>query len=54
MPEAGVAKRQTASTYLKALVEIDVLREIKSGRENLFINPAMLDLLSEGSGSNGA
>ncbi len=52
--DSGIAKRQTASTYLKALVEIGVLREIKSGRENLFINPAMLDLLSEGGGLNGA
>lgn len=52
--DAGIAKRQTASTYLKALVKIGVLREIKSGRENLFINPAMLGLLSEGGGSNGA
>ena len=52
--DAGIAKRQTASIYLKALVKIGVLREIKSGRENLFINPAMLGLLSEGGGSNGA
>ncbi|WP_405044725.1 hypothetical protein [Phyllobacterium sp. 1468] len=42
------------STTLKALVEIGVLREIKPGRETLFINPAMLGLLSERVGSNGA
>lgn len=31
--EAGLAKRQTASTYLQALVAIGILREHKMGRE---------------------
>lgn len=44
--EAGLAKRQTASEYLKALASIGVLREIKAGREKLFIHPNLLALLS--------
>jgi len=43
--EAGLAKRQAASTHLKALVDIGVLEERRAGREALFINPALLDLL---------
>jgi Fic family protein len=43
--EAGLAKRQTASTYLKALADIGVLREHKMGREKVFLNPAFIDLL---------
>lgn len=43
---AGIAKRQTASVYLKQLCDIGVLREIKSGRETLFIHPKYLELLS--------
>ena len=43
--EAGLAKRQTASTYLKTLADIGVLREHKMGREKVFLNPAFIDLL---------
>lgn len=43
--EAGIAQRQTASVYLKQLAEIGLLEEVKSGREKLFINPALLDAL---------
>ena len=43
---AGVAKRQTASVYLKQLAEIGVLREVKSGRETLFIHPKYIELLT--------
>ena len=42
---AGIAKRQTASVYLKSLVAIGVLREIAAGREKLFLHPKFLDLL---------
>jgi len=42
----GIAKRQTASVYLKALTDLGVLREIKSGRENLFVHPKYIELLS--------
>tara|TARA_R110000787_G_scaffold9696_11_gene33615 strand:- start:2403 stop:3533 length:1131 start_codon:yes stop_codon:yes gene_type:complete len=44
---AGIAKRQAASVYLKALTELGLLQEMKAGRENLYINPALLALLSE-------
>jgi hypothetical protein len=42
---AGIAKRQTASVYLKSLTEIGVLREVEAGREKLFLHPKFLDLL---------
>jgi len=44
--DTGVAKRQTASVYLKQLCDIGVLREHKSGRETLFVHPKYLELLS--------
>lgn len=44
--DAGIAKRQTASVYLKQLCDIGVLREVKSGRENLFVHPKYIELLS--------
>ena len=37
--EAGIAKRQTASSYLKELVTLGVLQERKVGREKLFVHP---------------
>ena len=43
--EAGVAKRQTASVYLKRLADIGILEEIKVGREKLFIHPRLIRLL---------
>jgi Fic family protein len=42
----GIAKRQTASVYLKQLCELGVLREVKSGRENIFVHPKYIELLS--------
>lgn len=44
--DAGIAKRQTASVYLKALCDIGVLREMKAGREKLFIHPNLMTLLT--------
>ena len=44
--EQGIAKRQTASVYLKSLCELGILREIKSGRENIFVHPKYIELLS--------
>jgi len=44
--EAGLAQRQTASTYLRQLADIGVLNEMKAGREKLFINPALITLLT--------
>jgi len=43
---AGVAKRQTASVYLKELVDIGVLREAQVGREKLFLHPKFAQLLT--------
>ncbi|EAA2772955.1 Fic family protein [Salmonella enterica] len=45
--ERGVAKRQTASTYLKQLVEIGVLEEMVVGREKLYINTRLLQELNQ-------
>jgi len=44
--DAGIAKRQTASVYLKQLSDIGVLREVKSGRETLFVHPKYIELLT--------
>jgi len=43
--EKGIAKRQAASTYLKKLVELEVLEEINSGKEKLFLHSKLLHLL---------
>lgn len=44
--ESGLAKRQTASVYLKQLADIGILKEIKSGRENIFVHPKYIELLT--------
>jgi len=44
--DSDIAKRQTASVYLKQLCDLGVLREIKSGRENIFVHPKYIELLS--------
>lgn len=44
--ERDIAKRQTASNYLKQLCEIGVLVETEVGREKLFIHPKLLELLT--------
>lgn len=43
----NVAKRQTASIYLKQLVEIGVLAEKNVGREKLYINTKLLRELNQ-------
>jgi Fic family protein len=43
--DAGIAKRQTASVYLKQLVEIGVLSEAETTKEKLFIHHKLLTLL---------
>jgi len=47
--EAGLAQRQTASVHLKKLVNIGVLREVKVGREKLFIHPNLIRMLIQDS-----
>lgn len=43
--DKGVAKRQTASVYLKSLCDIGVLEEKAAGKEKLFINPRLMQVL---------
>jgi len=43
----GVAKRQSASRYLKELTEKKILREMAVGKEKLFIHPKLMLLLSQ-------
>jgi Fic family protein len=45
--QRGIAKRQTASRYLKLLADMGVLEERKIGREKLFVNPDLLSLLAD-------
>lgn len=47
--DKGIAKRQTASGYLKQLVEIGVLQEKTAGNEKLFLNPRLLHLMTSDS-----
>lgn len=44
--QSGIAKRQTASEYLKGLADIGILKEVKVGREKLFIHPTFVSLLT--------
>ena len=43
--DANIAKRQTASMYLKQLASNNVLNELPVGREKLFVNPRFMELL---------
>ncbi|MEY8210838.1 MAG: Fic family protein [Gammaproteobacteria bacterium] len=45
----NVAKRQTASVYLKQLCEIGVLVEQEVGREKVFIHPKLMKILTQDS-----
>jgi len=44
--DAKIAKRQTAAVYLKQLRDVGVLKQIKVGRDKLFINPRLMQLLT--------
>lgn len=44
---AGLAKRQTASEYLKELAAIGVLEERAEGREKLYLNTKFWNLLTK-------
>lgn len=44
--DAGIAKRQTASAYLRELESIGVLRSSRAGKETVFLNVRLYDLLS--------
>lgn len=43
--EANIAQRQTASVYIKQLVEIGVLANVEVGKEKLFSHPKFMQLL---------
>ncbi|MHB1456363.1 MAG: Fic family protein [Armatimonadota bacterium] len=45
--DAGIAKRQTAATYLRKLEDIGIFKPMKVGRENIFINIRLFELLSK-------
>ena len=45
--ERDIAKRQTASVYLKLLVEIGVLEEMQLGKEKLFFHPKLMRLMTQ-------
>jgi hypothetical protein len=49
--ESGIAKRQTASEYLRQLVDIGVLIEAPATKEKLFIHPKLMLLLTQDSNS---
>jgi Fic family protein len=42
----GIAQRQTASIYLRSLVDIGVLQEVETTKEKLFIHPRLVSLLT--------
>jgi hypothetical protein len=48
-PRAGIAGRQAASRYLKALAGAGVLREHVLGKEKLFVHPTLMTLLTRDS-----
>ena len=44
--ESDIAKRQTASVYLKQLCDIGVLTEVTAGKEKLFVHPKLITLMT--------
>lgn len=45
MQEAMGVQRKTASKYLDQIVELGLLRKVKVGRDNYYINQKLVDLL---------
>ncbi|WP_198688868.1 Fic family protein [Xenorhabdus lircayensis] len=45
--ERDIAKRQTASVYLKQLTDIGVLQELMAGKEKLFVHPKLMRLMTQ-------
>lgn len=45
--EHGIAKRQTASVYLKQLCDIGVLEEKAIGKEKIFLHPKLVNLFTQ-------
>ena len=46
LTEEGIAKRQTASVYIRKLIEIGVLTETKTSKEKLYLHPKLMRLLT--------
>ncbi len=46
IPEAGIAKRNAASIYLRELEQIGILKAVRYGREKLYYNPALTNALT--------
>jgi Fic family protein len=46
LEQSGLAKRQTASTYLKELEQVGVLRGFKIGRDIYYVNDLFLKALT--------
>ena len=44
--DRDIAKRQTASVYLKQLAKVGVLNEIQVGKEKLFVHPKLIQLMT--------
>ena len=45
--DAGIVKRQAAAEYLKKLEEIGILQSQKVGKENLYLNMKLYNILSK-------
>jgi GTP-sensing pleiotropic transcriptional regulator CodY len=45
--DAGIAQRQSAADYLRELVKAGILKSRKMGKENLYLNMKLYDLLSK-------
>jgi len=45
--DAGIASRNIASSYLNELVKINILKKEKIGRETLYLNDKLYELLSK-------
>jgi len=45
--DAEIAERKTAAVYLRALEKAGILRSKKSGKEVLFLNVKLFQLLSK-------
>ncbi len=44
---AGIAERKTSAEYLKELERVGILKSKKLGKENLYLNVKLYDLLSK-------
>ena len=45
--DAGIAERKTAAVHLRELEKVGILRRTKSGKEVLFLNMKLFQLLSK-------